>query len=295
MTSGSVSVSVSPPSGTCHTRIFASSPANQERDGRTHHITCYEDRQRAVRRASSCKYPHLSSTRIHSPTASWCVSKGSQEKSTTFTEFWMVGMDVSGSLPGWERWGEKKFNFKRGEKNWQPRLFNMTSATFGLIFSCCHTSRMAIWPPEIARGTATRWLLAQNPSLSPGVVRLRPRRLVMCVSRCITAPWMWRNLEVGPESQMIQQRMIIIKWQTPWWTMRSSVRSCVHTQQVLDGLGALAGTGAGEEARGEAWGGGGRAGRGSTAAGSAQRTTGGGAATRRILKGSRVAVSLSQY
>lgn len=45
---------------------------------------------------------------IHLPTASRCVSKGSQEKSTTLTEFWMVGRAVSGSLPGWERWGEQR-------------------------------------------------------------------------------------------------------------------------------------------------------------------------------------------
>ncbi len=56
---------------------------------------------------SSCKYSHQY-TCIHLPTASRCVSKGSQAKSTTLTEFWMVGMDVSGNLPGWERWGEKR-------------------------------------------------------------------------------------------------------------------------------------------------------------------------------------------
>lgn len=49
---------------------------------------------------------------------------------------------------------------------------------------------MAIWPPEMARGTAVRWRLTQKPSHSPGVVRFRLRRFVMCVSRCITVPWM---------------------------------------------------------------------------------------------------------
>lgn len=52
------------------------------------------------------------------------------------------------------------------------------------------TSKMAIWPPEMESGTAIRWQLTQKPSHSPGVVRLRLRRFVMCVSRCITAPWM---------------------------------------------------------------------------------------------------------
>lgn len=61
------------------------------------------------------------------------------------------------------------------------------------------TSKTAICPPAMARGTATWWGLVQKPSHSPGVVRLSPRRLVMCVSRCWTFPWMCRNLELGPE------------------------------------------------------------------------------------------------
>lgn len=40
--------------------------------------------------------------------------------------------------------------------------------------------------------------MAQKPSLSPGVVRLSPRRLVMWVSRCSTAPCACRNRELGP-------------------------------------------------------------------------------------------------
>lgn len=52
------------------------------------------------------------------------------------------------------------------------------------------TSKMATWPPEMERGTAVLWRLTQKPSHSPGVVRFRLCRLVMCVSRCITVPWM---------------------------------------------------------------------------------------------------------
>lgn len=68
---------------------------------------------------------------------------------------------------------------------------------------------------------------------------------------------------------------------------------CVHTQQALDILGALAWTGAGEKARGETRGGGGRSGWDSTAAGSAQRTAGGGA-TSRILQNSMMVFNLSE-
>lgn len=78
---------------------------------------------------------------------------------------------------------------------------------------------MAIWPPEIESGTAIRWQLTQKPSHSPGVVRLRLRRFVMCVSRCITAPWMWRNLDVGPEWQKILDEPLLIteEWRWVWW------------------------------------------------------------------------------
>lgn len=78
---------------------------------------------------------------------------------------------------------------------------------------------MAIWPPEMESGTAIRWLFTQKPSHSPGVVRLRLRRFVMCVSRCITAPWMWRNLDVGPEWQKILDEPLLITegWRWGWW------------------------------------------------------------------------------
>lgn len=57
---------------------------------------------------------------------------------------------------------------------------------------------MAIWPPAESRGKATHWWLAQKPSHSPGVVRLSPRRLVRCVSRCSTLPCVCRKRELGP-------------------------------------------------------------------------------------------------
>lgn len=63
-------------------------------------ITSWYRQRYMSNQTSSCKCPHLHSMCIFLPTASLCVSKGSQEKSTTFTEFWMVGRDVSGSLPG---------------------------------------------------------------------------------------------------------------------------------------------------------------------------------------------------
>lgn len=62
----------------------------------------------------------------------------------------------------------------------------------------CSTSRTAIWPPAESSGRATRWWLAQKPSLSPGVVRLSPRRLVMWLSRCSTVPCACRKRELGP-------------------------------------------------------------------------------------------------
>lgn len=68
------------------------------------------------------------------------------------------------------------------------------------------------------------------------------------------------------------------------------VRVRETTHQVVYGLGALAGAGAGQEARGEAGGGGRRAGGGgaavaAAAAGSAERTAGGGgAAACRVLR-----------
>ena len=50
------------------------------------------------------------------------------------------------------------------------------------------TSSTATCPPLLSRGKATRRWLAQKPSLSPGVVRLSPLRLVMWLSRCRTVP-----------------------------------------------------------------------------------------------------------
>ena len=40
--------------------------------------------------------------------------------------------------------------------------------------------------------------MAQKPSLSPGVVRLSPRRLMRWVSRCSTLPCACRKRELGP-------------------------------------------------------------------------------------------------
>lgn len=141
------------------------------------------------------------------------------------------------------------------------------------------TSKMAIWPPEMESGTAMRWLLTQKPSHSPGVVRLRLRRFVMCVSRCITAPWMWRNLDVGPEWQKILDDN-----SDSCWKLRSGDErgGYARTQQAVDGLGALAWTG--EEAWGETWGGRRRAGGGWAAAGGSQRTAGDRATTCCILR-----------
>lgn len=89
------------------------------------------------------------------------------------------------------------------------------------------TSKMAIWPPEMESGTAIRWQLTQKPSHSPGVVRLRLCRFVMCVSRCITAPWMWRNLDVGPEWQKTLDEPLLIteEWRWVWW-VRSYPAGC---------------------------------------------------------------------
>ncbi len=82
------------------------------------------------------------------------------------------------------------------------------------------TSNTAICPPAMARGTATRRPLAQKPSHSPGVVRWSPRRLVMWVSRCKTAPWMWRNLEFGPENH---RRPFITR--AGWFTQPKNILS----------------------------------------------------------------------
>lgn len=93
MISGSVIISCSPPSGTRHTRILASSPA------------CWVEMEMCTSsHSSSLQKTQNKNTGQHMrhrlPTARRYVSKGSQEKSTTLTEFWMVGSDVSGSLPG---------------------------------------------------------------------------------------------------------------------------------------------------------------------------------------------------